>query len=426
MKQEEFIRLYADRAPIPLDDRTLGNLRAASVKDEADKREYRTDREGLGKDVSLFFDLLRYAYSGYPYFAERADFDAIRDSLLASLPDQADAAWLRDALYEALRDVIVDAHFVFRGGHRFDRPVRAYFTGLTVGAATDGYAVLSSECAVFPVGAILSAEALRDCLFETLPSPDGGRRFLVGVLSDTPRETLDLGGIPVLLHPCRTDGFENPGGAWSEWEDEGVKIAHDASFDGGWVRSTNESLGKSGDAHFERGLSHRKDPALVWSLLGNTGGDSRYPKSFIRGLNGYANWQSDCAVSEIAQDGDRIIVRWSLHASERTDPGRSEYSGRLFVLQNKKTASSGEAAVCFARSVKGAVFIGSATMGCGQFGDLNVWRLPCTGVTFAMGYKVFQMDGFEEGRGLLPDYWLDSKTPWEDVCRWIRDCGLNG
>ena len=95
------------------------------------------------------------------------------------------------------------------------------------------------------------------------------------------------------------------------------------------------------------------------------------------------------------------------------------------MLQNKQTASSGEAAVMYARSVKNAVFVGSATMGCGQFGDLMKWTLPHSGVTFAMGYKVFHMEGFEEGRGLLPDLWLDSDRPWDELCAWIRACGLN-
>ena len=50
-------------------------------------------------------------------------------------------------------------------------------------------------------------------------------------------------------------------------------------------------------------------------------------------------------------------------------------------------------------------------MGCGQFGDHLSYRLPHSGIVMRMGYKVFNMDGFEEGKGIRPDYWLDEDDP---------------
>ncbi|MBE6725031.1 MAG: hypothetical protein E7576_07535 [Ruminococcaceae bacterium] len=426
MRQEDFDRLYRNRVPDPLPAGMLERIRSAQYRDGAEETSDPLPVEDAREDVRLFFDLLRYCWSGYPYYAERFDFSALRDRIMGALPDPVPAAHLRELLCASLKPFVSDSHFSFRGGGRLDKPIRAYFTAITVRKAEKGYEVVRSKREDIPAGWFLTSENVRDRLFETLPSPDGTRLYLVGTLAESDPGTMDLCGRSVPLHPCRTDGFEVPGGAWSEWEDGGVKISADVSFDGGWVAETNRSLGKSGDVHFERGLSHRSDPVLVWSLLGNHGGDSGYPKHFVEGLNGYAVWESECAERKLAQtDPSGFEVRCETFGSPRVDLSRSEYDGRLFVLQNKQTASSGEAAVMYARSVKNAVFVGSATMGCGQFGDLMKWTLPHSGVTFAMGYKVFHMEGFEEGRGLLPDLWLDSDRPWDELCAWIRACGLN-
>ena len=105
---------------------------------------------------------------------------------------------------------------------------------------------------------------------------------------------------------------------------------------------------------------------------------------------------------------------------EKIDHTQATYNGKLFVLQNKGVASSGEAAVKFAQSVKNICFVGSATSGCGQFGENRGYRLPNSGVTFHMGYKVFNMDGFEEGKGIAPDYWLDTTDPVGAVVEYIK------
>ena len=37
-----------------------------------------------------------------------------------------------------------------------------------------------------------------------------------------------------------------------------------------------------------------------------------------------------------------------------------------------------------------------------------------------MGFKVFNMTGFTEGRGILPDYWIDSADPAKTVAEYIN------
>jgi hypothetical protein len=89
------------------------------------------------------------------------------------------------------------------------------------------------------------------------------------------------------------------------------------------------------------------------------------------------------------------------------------------VLQNKGAASSGESAICYARNVKNVCFVGSASMGCGQFGELKRYKLPHSDLRFSMGYKAFYTDGSEEGKGIFPDYWFDSTNPIAELAEYI-------
>ena len=420
MKREEFKRLYQNAEPYRADPALIRRLKPLCDPEftKGPDPVKTLSREEAAEDIGLFFDLLPLAYAGYPYFRERADFPGIRRKLTEGLgADGISSAELRSRIFGALKPVINDTHFAFDGAEpalRFYRPFLAYFAGLTVEKRGEDY--LSCEGGELEAGTVIPAAELKDRLFPTLPAPDGSERWLVGILTDGKPESLAVGGRVLPLHRCRTDATEGIHGmgaessAYSEWTWNGMPISVDTDFTDRGVHITREQLGGKGEPHRERGKGHAADPVLVWSLLGNSGGNSDYPMQFIEGLNGYANWETDCAilVSPLTDGGaEDGTVSWEVCKGQRTDPSRGKFSGRLFVLQNKGIASSGESALKYAASVKNAVFVGSATAGCGQFGDVRRFRLPNSGISFRMGFKVFNMDGFEEGKGFLPDYWVD-------------------
>ena len=57
------------------------------------------------------------------------------------------------------------------------------------------------------------------------------------------------------------------------------------------------------------------------------------------------------------------------------------------------------------------LLVGSGTFGCCTFGDCLLYQLPNSGIVFSYGFKVFFHDAFEEGKGFLPDYWIDDEDP---------------
>ena len=96
------------------------------------------------------------------------------------------------------------------------------------------------------------------------------------------------------------------------------------------------------------------------------------------------------------------------------------YNGKLFVVTNKRVASSAEMAVSPAFNIKNAILVGSATSGCSNFGECLMFQLLHSGIMLFCGHKVFYHDKFDEGKGFLPDYWIDDENPLAVVEEYIH------
>ena len=423
MNAKDFEAYYKKAAPIEVGETVIEQLKPLRVYGV--KKENIINRTDIIKreardDLVLFFELMQYCYCGYPYYLkDKIDVEAKTAEILEILPETNITTFaFGDAICRVLSPYINDSHFAFASDHRtsFARPFHARFSDVIVYAVEGGYRV-ENENPQVPTGYLFSEDEVRTYLFETLPGKDGTRRYLLGVYSPEETKEIPIGRFILPLHICRTDS-SHPDPAWGAVREEmrdGVPIVHHATY-------SAKNVALSSEDYKKLGAKYRGSNALVWSLLSNLGGNSEYPKSFVLGLNGYACWEMDLAIlsGPFTGKGEMREIRYEIYENEKMDLSRSEYTGQLFVLQNKAVASSGESALYYARSVKNAIFVGSASMGCGQFGDIGVYHLPNTGLVFQMGYKVFNNERFEEGKGLFPDYWLDSEDPLGDMVSYIH------
>jgi len=426
MKREELKKYYTDAKPIPMDDEIIERLRPLVDAEGEWAGDVPLTREEAVYDIDCFFDLLKYCYAGYNYYADKIDFAQTKTDVLAALPeDEITAVQVKDAIYYTLKPHINDTHFGFQcgGWNSFQKSCNAWFTGLTVEECEDGYKVIRKETGDANVGHIFTAEETEGHRFETFPNVNGAKRYYIGVLSAEQPETLDIGGFTLPLHLCRIDTFREAKGqgAWSWWSCNGLELVKHLTYVNSEVECTRKNFNLPDDADPFRNYGEKasKEPVFMWSLLGNYGGNSKYPEAFVEALNGYAVWENDCAILDnpvLDKEKKEKVSKCYVYSGETIDHTRAKYEGRMFVLQNKGVASSGESAVSYARSVKNVCFVGSMTAGCGQFGDLRKYRLPNSGIYFVMGYKVFNMDGFEEGKGFMPDYWLDIADGLEAFC----------
>ena len=168
------------------------------------------------------------------------------------------------------------------------------------------------------------------------------------------------------------------------------------------------------------GAKSKNKNVVIFDIAGNRGGWSAYPEEFIKGLNDYSHWKTDIAIIQNDIFGnEKNKKEYELLYADDYDTSKGTFDGTLYVVANKMTASSGEAAIAYAYSCKNVVFVGSASAGVGLFGDIKSYLLPRSKIYISIPFKVF-FEGKEEGKGFLPDYWIDSKNPTKYLEKWLK------
>ncbi len=187
-------------------------------------------------------------------------------------------------------------------------------------------------------------------------------------------------------------------------------------------------------------------PAFVVDLRGNGGGNFAYAESFVleltdatlRGLDerevvsvaaleGRANSaRRRIALGEVPREAEPVF-RAHIDALEGAAEGLRALGGgarervatgdrvrgrapgplrgRAVILVDGGCASACEMAVALARQIPGVVVAGDRTRGSMAVGELALFRLPRSGVTFWLGTRAFRDPSgrFAETRGFLPD-----------------------
>lgn len=424
MIKEDFVKYYINAEPISIDDKTLAILKPlARVKFDPSSYniEKHISKKWASEDIHIFFELLKLSYCGYEYYQDKIDFPEAEQSILSLLPESdISTEIIGNAIHHVLSPYINDSHFAIITEEKlsFQKLYRSYFTSLIVESKDENYVVVKGN-RIIKKGHVFSYEQVKDYIFETLPDSKGNRRFLLGIYTADYPKRITIGEFELPVHQCRTDNVSRMNESVKTDEIYDIPIVSHSTY---YFETDKPSF----DDYLELGKKYKNTKYLIWSILSNGGGNSNYPMNFIQGLNGHAVWNMDCAVinNPFISEGQKQEKRYSVFEIH-DDLSSSQYEGTLYILQNKYVASSGESAIMYGRTVKNRIFVGSASMGCGQFGDMLTYRLPNSNLYFAMGYKVFNMDGFEEGKGLFPDYWLDSSDPVKDIVEFIKSRKTN-
>ncbi|GAB5544540.1 MAG: hypothetical protein SangKO_043000 [Sandaracinaceae bacterium] len=105
------------------------------------------------------------------------------------------------------------------------------------------------------------------------------------------------------------------------------------------------------------------------------------------------------------------------------------FTGKLILLVDRGCASACETSVMLARQIPGAIVVGENTEGTMKVGELRWYRLPESGLWLSAGTRVHRdpnpNGGFAEGRGFLPDLWLDGRDV-DATVRALATCLTDG
>lgn len=416
MNKEDFKRLYINSRGWEIPSEDLRILDAFYIKEEDDEKftpKERLTNEQLRYELRNIFVLLKYNYSGYDYYNQNQEIIKIKEDLekeIIKYPDGLETSAFLELVAKKLNVIIKDNHFSFRYNeqtYRMGISVAPYFTDVVVKGSDDGYEVINNND-YFPVGYIIK-NILPSNLFKTLPDGDV-ERYLIGILQDSNKEilSLNIAGKDLPLHLSRSAtrryGRENTLTSYSSFSFLQLNLCHYDDL----------------NVYYEYGKKLREGDNAIISVVGNPGGSSYVPEKIFEGLKGNGFWDV-CGTNLNLFQRSRIPFRCHCNYGMRPKPILNDtYDKTIYVIMNKQTASAGESLVSMSNEAKKVIKVGTNTLGCGMFGEVLCYVLPQSHAYINIPYKTFFMEGFVEGVGFMPDYWLDDADPNKCFLDWYE------
>jgi hypothetical protein len=187
---------------------------------------------------------------------------------------------------------------------------------------------------------------------------------------------------------------------------------------------------------------HRKHPVVVFDFRGNGGGNDGYvwawvekaahrrvPSPYVelrvtgaaRSCGDWNNLVADQISFDRVDQADARAERdafWKKTLAAPEEPSqvigelfedttaKAPYKGRIFVLVNHASGSSGESAPSMLRVALGATVVGERTGGYAEFGNIRPYAMPRTGVMWQLASKRNYYDTPTDGVGHPVDLYL--------------------
>ena len=361
-------------------------------------------------ELRNLFVLLKNNDSGYDFFNKEGKLDDLRKVIEKKVNDISNNMKTRDyfaMIAEDLNTVIKDNHISFDcNGEVFVTGIFIvpYFADVIV-EKIDNKFVVENDNDYFDKGYIIK-ENIDKYLFKTLPGEY--ERFLIGILKDVnvdSTKSITIDGVTLPLHKSKSADIRfNEPNHFVDYDDYKMLVLTKCKMD--------ENVN-----YIDYGKKLLDGKCSVISVVGNPGGSSIMCSQIIEGLNGNGTWNVESTTMNVYQYSNIPYRYYSSGSDEPIADGT--YEKELYILMNKNTASAGESLVSISNNVKKVIKVGTNTMGCGEFGEAISYVLPQSHVTIRLPFKVFYMEGFHEGIGFSPDYWLDTDNIIEIFNNWL-------
>lgn len=376
-------------------------------------------------DMDELTYLMENRYCGKDYWERHGVcFSEIYAKIRAFLEEQ-DQVYISDfcrLIHTSFDCGIIDNHLGFAspltGLLRFGRQYLAYFADALVEEVNGQNIVIESNTSKIPLGSVVDSSA---CLFTTL-APEGKKRFLIGKRSFQQLNEIAVvvngKEISVSVHRCRASAkTEECDICMDSRNRNDIPILRSNCCD--YVGRLTEQTD-----FIAMGENYCNSNVLILNYLSNEGGYNRITREFIQGLNDYvhAPEYSMKLISPVTEGHDckrKWVTISTLTPYERN---KGKFNGKLIMLVNSGTASSGETAVMYGRSVRDFILIGENTMGCNTFGNVRGYTLKNSGIICRIPNVINLCENPEdckEGYGFEPNYWVDSENVEEEVVKWL-------
>jgi len=402
----------------------------------------RITTEEARADVQRFFYLLEHGYCGYGYFSRIGDFDAALESVLQEL--SAATHWApRDLppLIGRHLDFVSDCHlkldtFTFAGHQDF------WFVPKLAVIEHDGEYRFRTAAGNRHAGAIVSINGRSpDGFFFPSLDRSGEAIYVLGRLSFQTPSPLEV--VLATKGDTRTVTFELRRSTYKghelfrRFDLGGIPVVR--------IRTFSDHHTEEIDAFLACADELRGEPCVIIDLRGNGGGNTRWPREWIRrftgvrpqlsqalceyvsrttliGLANYFAWLEAGPGKSIAlrlqQEQKHLADELAMYEDSGSGPHwRQPYVPRLesipnettlIVITDRQVASAGEGLISFLHDqVEQVVLVGENTRGALTFGHLSAHRLPHSKLLAKLPVKLnvpLDLD-VREARGYEPDIW---------------------
>ena len=371
------------------------------------------------EDVTLTFQLLSYAYSGYRYFGGDDVFFPIRDGILAELETKQKIKTndLWKLLWEALSPIIVDRHFYITTNQSYTSKNKREYSQSTY--------FVRNLYFDDPTG--VDAQYIKRTI-----GPDGALTYCLAAVCENPETlptTMTIEGTEHALswHLARPLSH-------SSFKTERV-FSETTVADGRLPVLQNYALYGSDNKikkFIATGTSYKKKPLFVLDLRGNVGGNDSYARSWLKNFCGKNIDEKRLLSTKLSnfhyvangENGSSSVGEW--RTSGWSDGTLWETDNLVFVLIDENTCSSGESFTNMLAMGKQVVLVGTNTMGCLNFGNVNQLYLPNSGIRLRFGtnFSFYQSLEKTDGIGYFPDLWVEPGDSLDAVARLCNYYGL--
>ncbi|MEM6996851.1 MAG: S41 family peptidase [Myxococcota bacterium] len=394
----------------------------------------------LRADVPFLHDLLRTTYAAYPELIQRRDFDigAFFETWAASLPATDDPIGIRPGIVDPLIELKVvhrDNHLQLRGwGGKMSRDPRLTITEFSVDAQVDSAErCVPGEASTVLPHTIRSARRL----------DESGAVVPVLVAST-------LGPAPPSLELTCGEAKHSltPRPDVANRLDRSAPVYEWAAADDTAVISVRRLFGNPAEVEQLRQLAtdyaqHREHRRIVFDFRGNPGGNDGHIYAWVKEAHrgvlkirpslelkagaapcGFWNYRvADQLRYGVADSPEAVAERQELRkqwparvpAVEHdifngvinSDAARP-YKGKVYVLVDRHSGSSGESGPLALVASLGATLVGERTGGYLEYGNLRSFVLPHTGLVVNVPSKRNYHQPPVEGVGIAVDIYLSA------------------
>lgn len=346
---------------------------------------------------------------------------------------------------------ILDASLVITGRNinRFYKHRDVYFADILIEKRNNNYFVIKSKQKDIKEG--MRFDDSSDLLLKTL-SPKNKEHFLIGILSydEITRLTIkfDNKDFELKFHSSRlNEAYFKDDKAFYLDEKENIPIIRVTSFDVKYDIELSE--------YVDYGKKLKKSQYFILNLYNNKGGGSNYSMNFFKNINNstisdqvviYAELISPVTLqgqvlryqalknpppnwiemmkrvnSLLSEQKNNPKYYWQITDNSKKKYTTGIYKGTSIILINRNSGGASESAIEYSRSLKNSIIIGENSAAGGSFRDNCLYMLPNSKIKLSLPFKLALIKGFYEGIGFMPDLWLDSKTPINEIIKWIKN-----